>query len=79
MGINRMLKGNIEKLEKKIEKEQLKIEDLLGKYDGKKMTKTEFNIKKKHIKEKIHVMKSEIGSLYGKMAKAKRCLEEKKK
>ncbi len=40
---------------------------------------TEFNIKKKHVEEKIHTMKSEIGGLHGEMAKAKRRLEEKEK
>jgi len=79
MGIIRRLERNIEKLEEKIEKEQLKIEKLLGKCDSKKITKAEFNIKKKHIEEKIHVMKSEIGGLHGEGAKAKRRLEEKKK
>ena len=34
---------------------------------------------KKHIKEKIHAMKSEMGSLHGEIAKAKRHLEEKTK
>ncbi len=79
MGIIRRLEKNIEKLEKRIEKEQLKIENLLMKCDSKKITKAEFNIKKTHIEEKIHVMKSEIGSLHGEIAVEIRHLEEKKK
>jgi len=67
------------KLENKIVKEQLKIENLLMKCDSKKITKAEYNIKREHIEEKIHVMKSEIGGLHGDVAKTKRRLEEKKK
>ena len=79
MGKIRRLERNIEKLEKKIEKEQLKIENLLMKCDNKKITKADYNIKREHIEEKIHVMKSEIGGLHGDVAKTKRRLEEKKK
>ncbi len=79
MGKIRRLERNIEKLEKKIVKEQLKIEDLLMKCDNKKITKADYNIKREHIEEKIHVMKSEIGGLHGDVAKTKRLLEEKKK
>jgi len=73
------LERNIEKLEKKIGKEQLKIENPLTKCDSKKITKADYNIKREHIEEKIHVMKSEIGGLPGDVAKAKKRLEEKKK
>jgi len=79
MGKIRRLERNIEKLEEKIVKEQLKIEDLLIKCDSKKITKADYNIKREHIEEKIHVMKSEIGGLHGDVAKTKRRLEEKKK
>ena len=70
---------HIEKLEHKIEKEQLKIEHLQDQCENNKITKAEFNIKKNHIEEKIHVMKSEIGSLHGEIAVEIRHLEEKKK
>ena len=70
---------HIEKLEHRIEKEQLKIRQLQDQCEHKKITNAECNIKKNHIEEKIHVMKSEIGGLHGEIAKAKRRLEEKKK
>jgi len=79
MGLIGRLERNIVKLEKRIEKEQMKIENLHDKCERKKITKAEFNIKEKHIEEKIHAMKSEMGNLHGEIAKAKRQLEEKTK
>ena len=79
MGLIGRLERNIAKLEKRIEKEQMKIENLHEKCERKKITKAEFNIKEKHIEEKIHAMKSEMGSLHGEIAKTKRRLEEKTK
>ena len=79
MGLIGRLERNIAKLEKRIEKEQMKIENLHEKCERKKITKAEFNIKEKHIEEKIHAMKSEMGSLHGEIVKAKRHLEEKTK
>ncbi len=79
MGLIGRLERNIVKLEKKIEKEQMKIENLHEKCERKKITKAEFNIKEKHIEEKIHAMKSEMGSLHGEIDKANRHLEEKAK
>jgi hypothetical protein len=55
----------------------MKIENLHEKCERKKITKAEFNIKEKHIEEKIHAMKSGMGSLHGEIVKAKRHLEEK--
>lgn len=68
---------NIEKLENKIEKEQLKIKQIQDKCEDKKITNAEFNIKKNHIEEKIHAMKSEISGLHGEVAKELRHLKEK--
>ena len=79
MGLIGRLERNITKLEKRIEKEEMKIENLHEKCGRKKITKAEFNIKKKHVEEKIHTMKSEIGGLHGEIVKAKRHLEEKEK
>jgi len=79
MGLVGRLEKNIVKLEKRIEKKQMKIESLHEKCESKRITRAEFNIKKKHIEEKIHVMKSEVGVLHGEIAKAKRRLEEKSK
>ena len=79
MGLIGRLERNIAKLEKRIEKEQMKIENLHEKCERKKITKAEFNIKEKHIEKKIHAMKSEMGSLHGEIAKAKRDFQMKPK
>jgi hypothetical protein len=73
------IEKHIQKLEHKIEKEEVKIRHLLDKCEQKKITKGAFEIKKNHIEEKIHHFKSEIGILHGKIAVEKRHLEEKKK
>ena len=79
MGLIGRLEKSIVKLERKIKKEEMKIENLHEKCERKKISKAEFNIKKKHVEEKIHKMKSEIGGLHGEIVKAKRRIEEKEK
>ena len=71
------LERNIAKLEKRIEREELKIEQLREKCENKKITKADFNIKKKQHDAKIHAMNSRIRVLQGGMTKEKRHLEEK--
>jgi len=73
------LERNIEKLEKKIGKEQLKIENPLTKCDSKKITKADYNIKREHIEEKIHVMKSEIGGFLEMWQRQKNALKKKRR
>ena len=79
MGFIERLEKNIAKLEKRIEKEEEKIRELHEKLESKKITKAEFNLKKRHIEDKVNAMKARIRILQGGMAKEKRHLEEKKK
>ena len=77
MGFIERLEKNIARLEKKIEKEQMRIEHLHEKCESKKITKADFNIKKRQIEEKIKAMNSRIRVLQGGMTREKRHLEEK--
>ena len=70
------LERSIEKKEKEIEREKTKIAHLQQKLDAGKITRGEFNIKKKHIEEKIRAMDSRIRVLQGGMAREKRHQEE---
>ena len=63
------LERNIAKLEKRIEKEQIRIGRLKEKCDSKKITKAKFNIEKRKIEEKIKAMNSRIRVLQGGMTK----------
>ena len=77
MGFIERLERNIAKLEKRIEREEHKIQNLREKCEQKKITKADFNIKKRHIDERINAMKSRIRVLQGGMTKEKRHQEEK--
>jgi len=76
MGFIERLERNIAKLEKSIEKEQLKIEHLHEKCESHKITKGEFSIKKRRHDEKIHSMNSRLRVLQGGITKEKRREEE---
>lgn len=81
-GVNNMsfikrLEKNIAKIEKSIAKEKKKIEDLRVKCEAHKITRAEFNIKKKKIEEIIRNMDSRLRVLRGGIAKEKRYQEEK--
>jgi hypothetical protein len=71
------LERNIEKLEKHIDKEHNKTEELFKKYCDKKINHAEFNLKNKKIEEKIRALDSRKRVLQGAIAKEKRRLEEK--
>ncbi len=79
MGFIERLERNIARLEKRIEKERIKIEHLHEKCESKKITKADFNIKKMQIEAKIHSMNSRIRVLQGGMTKEKKHQEEKAK
>lgn len=71
------LERNIAKLEKSIEKDHGKIDELRTKCESHKIIKAEFNVKRRHIEEKIRAMDSRMRVLQGGIAKEKRHLEEK--
>ena len=75
------LKSLLEKIERHLsnlsEKEQKKIENLRVKCESHKITKADFNIKKRPIEERIHAMNSRKRALQGGMTKEKRHEEEK--
>ncbi len=77
MSFARKLERNILNLEKNIEKDHDKIDELRAKCESHKITKAEFNVKKRHIEEKIRAMDSRMRVLQGGIAKEKRHLEEK--
>ena len=79
MGFIERLERNIARLEKKIEKEQMRIEQLHEKCESKKITKANFNIRKMQIEGRIHAMNSRIRVLQGGMTKEKKHQEEKAK
>jgi len=62
--------------EKQIAKETLKLDDLKVKLDSHKLTRAQYNIKKKHIEEKLKAMNSRMRGLQGLLAKEKRHQEE---
>jgi len=71
------LHKNIQKLEKRKEKEKGKIDMLKQKCDAKQITKADFNIKKKKIDEKIHGIDSRMRVLQGGLTREKKHQEEK--
>jgi hypothetical protein len=80
-GVNKMsfekrLEKTIAKKEKAIKKEQQKIEMLKEKIDSGKITRAEYNLKKKGVEEKIRTMNSRVRILQGMIAKEKRRQEE---
>ncbi len=79
MGFIERLEKNIAKLEKRIEKEQMNITDLQEKCDAKKITKAEFNIKKKQHETKIRAIGSRMRVLQGGLTKEKKHIEEREK
>jgi len=70
---------NIQKVEKRIEKEEGKIISLQEKYQAKKITKAKFNIEKRKIEEKIKMMRARIQQLHGLGVKERKHIEEKAK
>jgi hypothetical protein len=77
MGFIERLEKNIAKLEKRIEKEQMKITQLTERCESKKITKAEHNIKKRQVEEKIHAMNARIRVLQGGIVREKQHQEEK--
>ena len=77
MGFKERLERNIAKLEKRIEKEEIRITNLQLKCDSRKITKADFTIKKKLIEERINGMKSRIRILQGGIVREKQHQEEK--
>ncbi len=76
--INRLEK-NIEKLNERIKKNEKKIQELREKLDAKKITRAEFNIKKRKYEDRIHGINARIRILHGGIAREKREAEKKKK
>jgi hypothetical protein len=76
MGFIERLERNITKLETKIEKEQMKIAQLEAKCEGKKITKAEFSLKKRHHEEHIHAWSARIRVLQGGIVREKQHIEE---
>jgi chromosome segregation ATPase len=77
MGLISRLEKNIAKLEKRIEKEKLKITKLEEKFKSKKITKAKYTIEKRKIEETIKNIKNRIGALKGMSVKEKHVIEEK--
>ncbi|RLF37390.1 MAG: hypothetical protein DRN00_00295 [Thermoplasmata archaeon] len=75
----RRLEKQIEKLENKIRKNEEKIRELREKYEAKKITRAEFNIKKRKYEEMIHGLNARIRILKGGIAREKRKEEEKRR
>ncbi len=76
MSFEKRLQRSIAKKEKDINKEKKKIEVLQEKFDSRKITRAEFNIKKRKIEEKIRAMDSRMRVLQGGLTKEKRHQEE---
>jgi hypothetical protein len=76
MGFIERLEKNIAKLEKKIEKEQLKIAALNERCEHKKITKAEFNLKRRHHDEHIHAFSARIRVLQGGIVREKQHIED---
>ncbi|DAC71974.1 MAG TPA: hypothetical protein DSN98_07660 [Thermoplasmata archaeon] len=70
------MEKNIAKLEKRIEKEELKIVALEARCESKKITKAEFNLKKRRHDEHIHAWSSRIRVLQGGIVREKQHIEE---
>ena len=77
MSFETRLKKGIAKKEAEIEKERQKIDVLKEKLDSGKITRAEFNIKKKHHEEIIKAMSSRMRTLQGGLTREKRHQEEK--
>lgn len=77
MGFIDRLEKNITKLEKKIEKEEMRIAQLEAKCEGKKITKAEFCLKKRHHDERVHAYSARIRVLQGGIVREKQHIEEK--
>ena len=77
MGFIERLERNIAKLEKKIEKEKEKIAQLEAKCESKKITKAEFNIKRKRHDDQVHAWSARIRVLQGGIVREKQHIEEK--
>ena len=76
MSFETRLKKGIAKKEAEIDKEKQKIDLLKEKLDSGKITRAEFNIKKKHHEETIKAMSSRMRTLQGSLTKEKRHQEE---
>jgi chromosome segregation ATPase len=76
MGLIKRLEKQIEKIEKKIQKNEDKIRELKARYDAKKITRAEFNIKKQKYEAMIHGLNARIRVLKGGIAREKRKEEE---
>lgn len=77
MGFIERLERNIIKLEKRIEKEEIRITQLETKCESKKITKADYNIKKRQHEERIHGMNARIRTLKGGIVREKTHQEEK--
>ncbi|HEB37721.1 MAG TPA: hypothetical protein ENI14_03570 [Thermoplasmatales archaeon] len=78
MALIKRLEKQIEKIEKRIQKNEEKIRELKSKYDAKKISRAEFNIKKQKYEAMIHGLNARIRILKGGIAREKRKEEEKK-
>ena len=76
MSFIKRLEKNIARKEKEMEGEKAKIKQLEEKFNDHKITRAEFNIKKKKIEEKIRALSSRMRVLQGGVAKEKRHQEE---
>jgi hypothetical protein len=83
MSFEKRLKKAIARKEKEIEKEHKKIELIEEKFNDHKITRAEFNIKKKKILEKIKALNSRMRVLQGGLTRERRhqdkLAEEKRK
>ena len=71
------LEKNIQKYEKSIAKEQKKIDQLEIRLANNKLTRADFNIKKRQVEERINALNTRIRWYRGGMTKEKRHEEEK--
>lgn len=78
MGLMKRVDREIAKLEKKIQKEHMRLEKLEQQYKDKKITKAKLHMGKKDIEQKIKNYKNRIGTLKGLAVKEKHNIEEKK-
>ena len=76
MSFEKRLEKAIAKKEKEIEKERQRIGILQGKFDSGKMTRAEFNIKRKKMEERIKALSSRMRVLQGGLTREKRHQEE---
>ena len=65
MGFKERLEKNILKMEKRISKEEFRLEKLTEKYKAKHITKAKYNIEKSKIEERIKNIKHRINALKG--------------